>query len=995
MNNLHDLQATMLARNRIKQQRQPSTTQRPRTSNPSACLPFTRYTSEQPARLTKTLSLDNSGQLVKKSGADMVRGQCEHMQALGLDELAVVLEALTPDQAVSWGIPNDSAHGTVLGIVTQEAHRTAPEPGTIPRDREHLSYPSGPGVLMLDHDGGNDGEALTLDELRARLIEVCPALEHAPMLCRPSASAGIVAPDGRELTGQHKHRIYIPATRATDIPEAGARLITLLWAAARDAPGRYAWGVVGQAGQVLLRGLLDAQVWQPERLDFAAAPVLADGLHRAGAAARRYGDPLTLFDLNEIRVDPSQEKAAQEAQQSARKALAPQARAMREQWAAAKAPALAQRRGIPAEKARAILMRAAGEHVLMGDFELLTQAGARVSVGEVLDCADRWHNTRFADPLDPDEDLRVAWVNLKSGGRPYLGTHRHGGMRFELRRQSARVQVGAGRRIEATDAVLQVLRDRGELYEFGDGAVAYITEGRARPVSLDWLTDHMGRVCEFYRLRRKMDAQGAVVNEEIPDDAPGTIARSILAKHGSRGFARLVGVVTAPTLRQDGSVLDRPGYDPESGLVYWSEHPSPPAIAEQVTTTQALEALRVLWQPVRQFPLVDDVARGVVLHGLLTAAIRTSLPTAPGIGVDAPAAGSGKTLLARCIGILATGAEPAILPPTDTDDETRKRLFSALRDGHRVILFDNVREPLGNQALDSFLTAATFADRILGSSETASLPNRALFIATGNNLRLSSDTCRRVLLARMDAESETPYKRDFEFDPARTCQTDRLRYISAAMTIIRAHISAGRPKEAGGRTASFEVWDDLVRQPLCWLASLVNAHNAAHPHDLLPTFADPMEAAALAFDADPETMKHHALLDAWHARFLDRPTTVNQAIHAAGQDGTLMNALDEIGGQGGKINVRLVSRWLDRMQGRITEGMRFTRGSRSAAGQTWIAKRAHNPGRNDSTESTHSTFAGVSRAAEAGISAVSADSAVVFDQVAKHLGDFTDAGVPP
>ncbi|MEY8874931.1 MAG: hypothetical protein AB9M60_00365 [Leptothrix sp. (in: b-proteobacteria)] len=946
-------------------------------------LRFTIYTAEHPPRLTKIMSLDEAGHLVKKAGADMQRGQAEHKQVSGLDALAVELDALAPNQAVSWGVPKGTEPGAVLGIVTKDAHLLAPSAGAVPRDRAHLAYPSGPGVMMIDHDGGHAGERLDLDELRARLIEACPALAGAPMLWRPSASAGITAPDGRELTGLHKHRIYIPVSRAADIPAAGQRLMTLLWAADKAAPGRHAWAEVGKAGQVLLRGLLDAQVWQPERLDFAAAPVLQDGLSRPGAAARVFGDPLALFDLAEIRSDADTDKAAAAAQKAVRKALAPQAAAAREKWADEKAPELVQRRGIPVEKARTILLRAAGDtRVLMGDFELITSTGERVTVGTVLDFADRWHNARFADPLDPDEDRRVASVNLKSGGRPFLWTHRHGGIRFELRRQSARVQVGAGRRIEATDAVLQVLRDRSELFEFGEGAVAYVAEGKARPVSPDWLNDHMGRVCEFYRLRKKEDAQGNVVTEESPEDPPGAISRAILAKHGSRGFSRLVGVVTAPTLRPDGSILDKPGHDADSGLFYWCDHPTPPTIAERVTPAQALDALRVLWEPIRLFPLVDDVARGVALHGLLTAAIRASLPTAPGIGFDAPAAGSGKTLLARCIGILATGTEPAILPPADTDEETRKRLFAALREGHRVILWDNVREPLGNAALDSFLTAATFADRILGSSETASLPNRALFICSGNNMRLSSDTCRRVLLARMDAESETPYTRDFSFDPAQAFYADRLRYIGAALSIIRAHITAGRPKVAKGRTASFETWDDLVRQPLCWLAGLVTAHNEAHPGDRLPTFTDPMKAAALAFEADPETMKHGALLEAWHAEFLDMPTTVAAAIRRAETAEDLLNALDEIGGQGGRVNVRITGRWLDRLQGRIINGKLFRRGSRGAAGQTWMAKKVRDPGQNDSTDSTHSTKPGASGGLKAGFSAVSADSAVISERFA-------------
>lgn len=986
-----------------KARKAPASAPTPAAPTPAAptALTFTRYTSTQPAVLCKRIGLDGAGRLNKTAAATMQRGHAETMQAHGLAELLALLDALAPAQAVGWGVMKAAPYpGGRVPIVTKAEKERADavaELGT--RSADAMAWPAGAGVLMLDHDDGHNGERLDVDELRARLVEACPALADAPMLWRPSSSAGLVSADGRELAGLHKHRLYVPVTRAADIPSAAARLVTLLWAASKDKPGRFAWCTVGNAGQVLRRSLVDESVWQANRLDFAAPPLLADGLTRPRVAGRVFGDPLALFDLAGIVTTDADERAAAQAQASARKAVQTAAAAQAEKWAEERAPVLAKARGIPVDKARAVLLRAAGERrVLMGDFLLTASDGKAVSVGELLDGADRWHNRRFFDPLDPDADGRVAVVNLRSGGRPYLFTHRHGGLRFELMRQSARVQVGNGRRIEATDAVLQVLRDRGELYEFGEGAVAYVAEGRARPVSPDWLADHMGRACEFYSARTQVADDGMVVQRELPQDPPPAIARAILAKHGERGFLRLVGVVTAPTLRRDGSILDRPGHDAASGLLYWCDRAAP-AVPQAPTPADALAALRRLWAPVCMFPLVDDVARGVVLHGMLTAVLRASLPTAPGLGFDAPAAGSGKTLLARCIGILATGHEASILPPAADEDEARKRLFSALREGRRVVLWDNVRDPLGNAALDAFLTADTFADRVLGVSEVASLPNRALFIATGNNLRLVGDTCRRVLVARMDAQSETPYARDFDFDPAEQTQRDRLALVVAALTIIRAHITAGRPKAAEGRAASFEAWDDLVRQPLCWLAGLVRDHNERGDDDPLPDLADPLEAARRAFDDDPETTKLVALLSAWFAAFDNVPTTLAGAIRRAlaqpTTDAPLFDALDEVGGQGGKINPRIVARWIERNQGRIVAGLRIERGARSSAGPTWRVVRqstARPPAEKPSTESTKSTAGGRKNPPLGAVSALSALDAQFPDQPVNQVSADEQAG---
>jgi hypothetical protein len=282
---------------------------------------------------------------------------------------------------------------------------------------------------------------------------------------------------------------------------------------------------------------------------------------------------------------------------------------------------------------------------------------------------------------------------------------------------------------------------------------------------------------------------------------------------------------------------------------------------------------------------------------------------------------------------VATGGEPAILPPADTDEETRERLFAKLREGARVVLWDNVREPLGCAALDSFLTASTFADRILCSSETASLPNRAMFIATGNNIRLTGDTCRRIFVARLDARLERPYARDFCFDPAERVMVKRLHYVVDALTIVRAYITAGRPKSGKGRTASFEAWDDLVRQTVCWLAEVVAATRSQD----LPTFADPLLAADAAFESDPETTKHAALMEAWHASFGDAPTTVAEAIMSFCAN-DLRLAIEEIAGQSGRVNPRILGRWIERMQGRRISGRWFTRERNRNGVATWSCR---------------------------------------------------------
>lgn len=900
---------------------------------PKLPLAFTVITGIQPARLTKVIGLNSKGGMRKETSAMLSRGKAQRVVVANLSDLNTYLDALTSAQAVTWGVTKDE----VVDICTQsdiEAQAT----GAIARTRENFKFRAAPGVMMLDHDGLPAGELSHL-QFRDRLITAAPALANAPMLWRPSASAGCLAPDGAILSGLTRHRFYIPVADATLIPEAGKALEAMLWA----TPGG-GWCDVGVAGQSLVRCLVDVSVWQPERLDFAGPSVLVDGVTRAGVAGVIYGDAAAQFDLC-LLIDsatPSIKKQAQSGRKAARTAVAEQCSTARRNWVAEKAPALAQRRGIKLAQATNVLERAAVHQVLMGDFELTCADGQVVTVAQLLDNPHRWHNTRFADPLDPDTDQRVAVARLLNGTRPDLYSHRHGGMRYELRRQSARVQLGRGMRVESVDAVLQILRDRSELFDFGTNSIAFVADGKATPVSRDWLVDHAGRVAEFYSIKTVRDDDGNIISTlEIPEDAPTYIANAIMAKHGGRNFRKLTAVTTAPTLRPDGSVLDEPGHDPATGLMYVTNEAYPPTVPLAPTVEQALDAFAKLWHPIRMFPFADDVAVGVTLAAMLAACLRPALPTCPATGFDAPAAGTGKTLLAKCIGALATGGDVAVLPPTNEEDECRKRLFAALRGGSKVLLWDNVREPLGNSVIDSFLTSSLFADRVLGASENVELPNRSLFLVSGNNLVLTGDTHRRILLARLDAQIETPFKREFAFDPLTEVCNNRQALVVAALTIVRAYIAAGRPKVGKGRIASFELWDDLVRQPLCWLREqlMASGRNMAD----LPAFVDPAESIERAASENPETSKLAALLNAWIATFGSTPTSPAQAITKAtehpGTQPVLFDALDEIAGQNSKLNVRILGRWLERHAGQLCTGLRLVLGNKTNGLKRWTVVR--------------------------------------------------------
>ena len=208
-------------------------------------LPYSLITAIIPDHLTKRFSLDAGGELLTERAGDMTVGHVRHVVATDLRDLASQLDALNPNQAPAWGL---SIRDDVPIVTKRER---ANRPGAIARCREDFRFTTGPGIMMLDHDTPPPGSmGMTADALLDAVFVACPALALAPMLVRRSASAGIARSDGVLLRGLTRWRIDLPVSDAADIPDAGGRLMTLLWAA------RQAWHEVSRGGALLKRGIL-------------------------------------------------------------------------------------------------------------------------------------------------------------------------------------------------------------------------------------------------------------------------------------------------------------------------------------------------------------------------------------------------------------------------------------------------------------------------------------------------------------------------------------------------------------------------------------------------------------------------------------------------------------------------------------------------------------------------------------------------------------------
>ena len=83
------------------------------------------------------------------------------------------------------------------------------------------------------------------------------------------------------------------------------------------------------------------------------------------------------------------------------------------------------------------------------------------------------------------------------------------------------------------------------------------------------------------------------------------------------GIRPLEAVIECPTLLQDGTVLQTPGYDVGSGIFY-IPHAEFPPIPEGPSLEDAKAAVTVILDVVKDFPFKDEDHRHAWLSGFLT-----------------------------------------------------------------------------------------------------------------------------------------------------------------------------------------------------------------------------------------------------------------------------------------------------------------------------------------------------------------------------------------
>ncbi len=320
------------------------------------------------------------------------------------------------------------------------------------------------------------------------------------------------------------------------------------------------------------------------------------------------------------------------------------------------------------------------------------------------------------------------------------------------------------------------------------------------PLNEASLRGHLTRIANFHVLR------SGGPTHTLP---PVEVVRDLLVR-GDWPFPPLEGITDVPVVRHDGTVLADPGYDPATRLIY-----APAADLETITVTDSpsdrdvVAARKLLFDTIIDFPFVDDGSKANLIALALTPLLRPAIDgPVPLALIDAPQAGTGKSLLAEVVTCITTGRGAGMMTPAKSEDEWRKRLTSQLMLGARVIVIDNVDEPLGSGNLAAALTTSEWEDRVLKTNDIVRLPQRATWIATGNNLRLRGDLARRSYRIGLDAREARPWERgEFRHPNLREwVRENRALLLIALLTLVRAWYAAGKPSVPVRALGSFEAW---------------------------------------------------------------------------------------------------------------------------------------------------------------------------------------------
>ena len=337
----------------------------------------------------------------------------------------------------------------------------------------------------------------------------------------------------------------------------------------------------------------------------------------------------------------------------------------------------------------------------------------------------------------------------------------------------------------------------GEVVEYLDGLLHSVSAQKLRTLAEKYV--------RFYKVHNYNET---VVNVDVTLDE-GDSRGILVSPQFTECLNRIlhINTVRLPVIRLNGKVELLPeGYDPETATLTDAQVD----YREDMPFADAIAVIRDLFS---EFQFADgkrslSVAASCLL-GLYCKQLSRFGELRPSFTIIKNAEGAGATTCAACAIVPVLGSLPTGVRSGE-EEELRKHITSTIRCGRSVLFLDNLKGHLNSSALECFVSASKWEDRLLGSSEVVAWPNDVTVVITGNGLTVSPDWRRRTLFIELHLSQERAEDKVF----ARPISVPvliglRPSILAACWSLIRHWDDVGRPGPTRSHSA-FPAWASTI-----------------------------------------------------------------------------------------------------------------------------------------------------------------------------------------
>lgn len=361
------------------------------------------------------------------------------------------------------------------------------------------------------------------------------------------------------------------------------------------------------------------------------------------------------------------------------------------------------------------------------------------------------------------------------------------------------------------DAVLENNKPPVVFQRDGQSTYLHYAEGRPR------ITQFRKPSMQHY-LSGIVDAIKKNGKTTSPVTVPGELVEMILADpQPVWPMLELVTHMPLVTIKPSGMHLRTvQGYD-EPTRSWYEPLVDIPDVPMEPSADDVADARDMIEQLLGGFAFEDNASKANAIAMLFSPLLRNAAgPFTPMFVIRAPQQGSGKSTLAALLTIIHTGESLSPTPFTDNDEEMTKNLTALLNAGDPIIVFDNMERTLRSAILAGILTSGSLRSRVLGKNDQdLKVNDRAVWVATGNNLKVDSDFARRTASIVLNPRESRPETRSFEInDITGWAERNRAELIWSMLVLVAHWAREGQKRASYGSekwvNGQYRNWVDVI-----------------------------------------------------------------------------------------------------------------------------------------------------------------------------------------